>query len=225
MPGWEKSGACKASRSMIKVYRPRIISKDSTSGIPINDYCDSSHFRVFSHNMSRKTAIYFLLCCGMPGVLPAQRAVNPVNRYFRLICLVHLTGSGKGDAPVMPEYVAEGVKAAQAASQTETLQAKAAASIPAGETAQAGAKLPGTSTPMTSRPGILAWSMLPSDDKTMAIVQVVAADRAALAPFLNDKRPEIRVFEIGRDSKEKIEAELRKYKSDFDLASFQVVAQ
>lgn len=126
----------------------------------------------------------------------------------------------------MPEYVAEGVKIAQAAFQAPTLPANNVPDAPAGVEASPGAaKLPGTSTPMTSRPGILAWSMLPTDDKTMAIIQVVAADRAALAPFLNDKRPEIRIFEIGRDSKEKIEAELRKYKSDFDLTSFQVMVQ
>jgi hypothetical protein len=59
----------------------------------------------------------------------------------------------------------------------------------------------------------------------MAIVHYVAADRGAFASILADTRPEIRVFEIGKDKPAAIEAEMKKYKKDFTLDSIQVVAQ
>lgn len=59
----------------------------------------------------------------------------------------------------------------------------------------------------------------------MAILQVVAVDRNAFEAILTDKRAEIRVFEIGTDKPEAIEAEMRKYKQDFSLSSLQTVAQ
>lgn len=64
-----------------------------------------------------------------------------------------------------------------------------------------------------------------SDDGKMAIIQIVAADYHAFDSILADKRPEIRVFEIGKDSKEAIEAEMRKYRKNFDLSGFQVMVQ
>ena len=38
-------------------------------------------------------------------MLSAQHAVDPANRYYRVIALVHLTGSGKSGDPILPEYV------------------------------------------------------------------------------------------------------------------------
>jgi len=64
-----------------------------------------------------------------------------------------------------------------------------------------------------------------TDDGKMAIIHIVAADRHAFDSILADKRPEIRVFEIGKDSRETIEAELRKFKKNFDLDSFQLEVQ
>lgn len=64
-----------------------------------------------------------------------------------------------------------------------------------------------------------------TDDKNMAIVHLAAANRKAFEPMLNDKRPEIRVFEIGKNSRAEIETEMRKHKKDFDLSKFQVAAQ
>ena len=167
----------------------------------------------------RRLLIALLL---IAGIVQAQKAADPTQRYFRLICLVHLTGTGTANDPVMPEKVAAGVAAAQAPVQA-TQQTGGDAQAHATNSQQP-TPTPG-GVPMSSRPGILAWSMLPTDDKSMAIIQVVATDRAALAPFLTDTRPEIRVFEIGKDSKQAIESEMRKYKADFDLTRFQVVAQ
>jgi hypothetical protein len=64
-----------------------------------------------------------------------------------------------------------------------------------------------------------------SDDGKMAIVHMVAVDRHAFEAILADKRAEIRVFEIGKDSREDIETELKKYKKDFNLDSLRVLAQ
>ena len=144
-----------------------------------------------------------LLYCLFPlalGAQPAQtglraaqfarhgsHAVDPSLRYYRLICLVHLTGSGKHNDPVRPEFLP-----------------------PAGAA--------------PSRSGILSWSMQMTDDKNMAILHLVAADRAAFDAILNDKRPEIRVFEVGKHGKDTIEQEMKKYKKDFTLDSIRVVA-
>ena len=59
----------------------------------------------------------------------------------------------------------------------------------------------------------------------MAIVHLVSPDRRAFAQIFADQRPEIRVFELGKDSRTAIETEMRKYKQDFDLDTLEVVAQ
>jgi hypothetical protein len=112
--------------------------------------------------------------------------VDPAQRYHRLICLVHLTGSGKRGDENRAEY------------------------------------LP---TEVTSRAGIIAWSMQVSDDGKMAIIHLAAVDRNAFASILADKRSEIRVFEIGKDTPDAIERELKKFKKDFSLESLKVVAR
>ncbi len=116
-----------------------------------------------------------------------NRAADPAARYHRLICLVHLTGSGTKGDPVRPEYVPTAADAA--------------------------------------RQGIVAWAIQLTDDRSMAIIHVVAVNRNAFAPILADTRPEIRVFEIGKDSRAAIEAEMQKYKAGFDLSKFQAMAQ
>ena len=59
----------------------------------------------------------------------------------------------------------------------------------------------------------------------MAIIHIVAADHSALDAILADKRPDVKVFEIGKDSKDAIEKEMQKHRKDFSLDTFQVVAQ
>ena len=75
------------------------------------------------------------------------------------------------------------------------------------------------------RSGIIAWSMQLTDNGQMAIVHYVAVDRKAFEGLRNEKREEVRIFEIGKDKPEAIEKELRKFKKDFILDSLQVVAQ
>jgi hypothetical protein len=132
--------------------------------------------------------IAVLILSGFPLSLPAQQhAADPTLRYFRLIGLVHLTGSGRHTDPIRPEYVPTAAAA--------------------------------------SRDGILAWSIQLTDDKSMAIIHLVASNHHAFDALLNDKRPEIRVFEIGKHDRATIERELRLVKKDFDLDKFRVVAQ
>jgi len=141
--------------------------------------------------MSRLRVLCAILLAHFAGSAVGQvgpHAVDPAQRYHRLICLVHFTGSGKPDDPFRPEYV------------------------------------PGSSD-KASRAGVIAWSVQPTDDGKMAIIHVVVVDRKAFAAILADTRPEIRVFEIGKDKKEEIEAEMQKYKKDFSLDAFRVVAQ
>lgn len=77
-----------------------------------------------------------------------------------------------------------------------------------------------TDTP--SRSGILAWSAQMSDDGKMAIVEYVAADRAAFASILADKRPEVLVFEIGKNDRNTIETALKVFKKGFSLDSLRL---
>ena len=130
-------------------------------------------------------SILIAICCVS---LFGQHAVDPAQRYHRLICLVHFLGSGQDGDPIRPEYI------------------------------------PGP-TDAPSRAGIIAWSVLPTDDGTMAIVNLVAVDRHAFAAVLADKRPEIRVFEIGKDTQRAIETAMQMYRKDFTLDAFRVVAQ
>lgn len=167
-------------------------------------------------------ALFVSLPCG--GLFAQKKAAGPTQRYYRLICLVHLIGSGKAGDPILPEYVAQGTATAQAAMPTAAVpqtagivaEPKAAANAPVAANA---------ATALSSRPGFLAWSMQRTDDGTMAIVHIVATDPTAFAPILADTRPEIRVFQIGKDSKAAIEAALQQYKKGFTLDSLQVFAQ
>jgi hypothetical protein len=80
------------------------------------------------------------------------------------------------------------------------------------------AKLPGP----TNRAGILGFSFLPSDDGRLALVEFVARDRAALAHIVNDRRPDIKVFERGRHSLAEVEAEFKRLRKNFDFRHFGV---
>src|ERR1700685_488939 len=141
---------------------------------------------VYLLRMRRVSVICLLLLAVCSGSVFGQHAVDPSQRYHRLICLVHFTGSGQKYDPNRPEYV------------------------------------PGPSD-APSRAGIIAWSMLPTDDGKMAIIHVVAVDRRAFAAIFADTRPEVKVFEIGVDSRQAIEAFMQAHKAGFTLDSRRVV--
>ena len=55
--------------------------------------------------MSFRIAVFAIFIAIFTGILAGQQhAVDPTARYHRLICLVHLTGSGKGADAIRPEY-------------------------------------------------------------------------------------------------------------------------
>jgi hypothetical protein len=129
-------------------------------------------------------AVFALFVSSFP--LYSQHAVDPTQGFHRLICLVHLTGSGQKGDEIKPDY------------------------------------MPSVAT---SREGIIAWGMQLTDDGKMAIVQYVAVNRHAFDTIFADTRPEIKVFEIGKDKPEVIEAFMRGHKKDFKLADLRVVAR
>jgi len=71
--------------------------------------------------------------------------------------------------------------------------------------------------------GIIAFAAEPSDDGTRAIVELVAVQRAALAPILADHS--ILVFEKGVAKSTAIESAIRPFRKDFSLQSFGVAVQ
>jgi hypothetical protein len=81
---------------------------------------------------------------------------------------------------------------------------------------------PARSANPTDRSGILAFTFVHSDDGLLAIVELVARDRAALKPVLESSRADVRAFEKGRRPAAAIEQEFRRYRRDFELKSFGV---
>jgi len=71
--------------------------------------------------------------------------------------------------------------------------------------------------------GIIAWSVLSSDDGRFALIELVARNRAAFQPLFNDKT--ITFFEKGRASKGQIESALKQFRKDFSLDTFGTVLQ
>lgn len=82
------------------------------------------------------------------------------------------------------------------------------------------APLPGTPP---SRDGIIAFSFQVSDDGKVALVEFVAFSRDAFKDLLADTNPNIKVFRKGKDKRQDIAAEFKKYKKNIDLDSFRVV--
>jgi hypothetical protein len=68
--------------------------------------------------------------------------------------------------------------------------------------------------------GILGFTYVLSDDGQHALVEFVAKDRAAFQQILADST--VKSFLKGRDNREDIETEFKKYKKDFDFTHFGV---
>ncbi len=71
-----------------------------------------------------------------------------------------------------------------------------------------------------SRDGIIAFSFQTSEDGKLALVELVAPNRAAFAAILADRRLDVKVFEKGKARRDDIEREFRKHKRDFQLDRF-----
>ena len=86
-----------------------------------------------------------------------------------------------------------------------------------------GKYIPGEQTAGQPGTGIIAFAVEPTDDRTHAIVELVAVHRAALAQVLADRG--ILVFEKGVVSNSTIESAIRAFRKDFSLQNFGVVVQ
>lgn len=65
--------------------------------------------------------------------------------------------------------------------------------------------------------GIIGYTVQICDDHKHALVEFVALDRSAFKPLMADTRPDVKVFEKGKAKRADIEAEFKKWKTDFDL--------
>lgn len=74
----------------------------------------------------------------------------------------------------------------------------------------------------SKEPLITSYSVVLSDDRKYALVELVADDRKALEAVLKETRSDVKRFDIqkGKAKKEDIELEFRKYKKDFDFGKF-----
>jgi hypothetical protein len=143
----------------------------------------------------------------LAAVVCAQRRVDPRNTYYRVICVVPLTGQGTKDDPKRPMYAPKLSDMMAADSGAQTAQAAAA---------KAGAPVP-------VRTDILAFTQQLSDDGHYALVEFVAQDRAAFQAIFADSTNVKVVFEKGKSKKADIEKELHKYRKDFNFDNFGVV--
>jgi hypothetical protein len=65
--------------------------------------------------------------------------------------------------------------------------------------------------------GLLGFQMQLSDDKTMALVEIVARNRNVLLAAITSAAPGVVIFEQGKSSKAAIETEFQQYKKGFTL--------
>jgi hypothetical protein len=86
------------------------------------------------------------------------------------------------------------------------------------------APLPGARGEAPTRDGIIAFNYQESDDGRYALVEFVALDQTAFAPILEekDRRVDLKVFVKGKDRRDDVETEFRKFKRNFDIERFRV---
>ncbi len=83
--------------------------------------------------------------------------------------------------------------------------------------------LPAARPSVSNRADILGFTWVPSDDGKSAIVEYVAANKAALQQIYGDKN--LNIFEKGKNGKDEIEAEMKKYRKKFSLNEFGVTVR
>jgi hypothetical protein len=76
-----------------------------------------------------------------------------------------------------------------------------------------------------SRTGIVAFHFIPTDDGSMAIVELIARDKAAFATILTSNVSGALFFLRGRDDLATMVTALQKYRKDFSLDSFGLAAK
>ena len=127
--------------------------------------------------------------------LAAQPKVDSQHLYERIWVVVPIVGKGTLADPKRPMYA-------------PTLPAL---NLPLN---------PALSQQIAARTGIIGYSQQVSDDGKFALVEFVARDRSAFKDILSDST--VKSFIKGRDKREDVEAEFKKYKKDFDFRRFGV---
>lgn len=79
---------------------------------------------------------------------------------------------------------------------------------------------PAPSAVNPSRDGIIAYQFVASEDGKTALVEFVATSSQAFAEILDSKDAGVKVFKKGKDTKDDIEKEFKKYRKDFNLNQF-----
>ena len=147
--------------------------------------------------MSTRTPIRTLLLASL-CLIPSSaqiRKVDPGQSHERLVAIVPLQGAGTMADPKRPMFAPPGNRG------PSTAVAKLAPQ---------------------SKSEILAYSWHLSDDGKSAIVEFVARNQAAFVEILNSKDARVQIFQRGKQSKDEMEAALKKEKKDFDPKSFGV---
>jgi len=143
--------------------------------------------------------IRLLLALGFVcSLAPAQHRVDSRNLYERVLAVVPMIGSGTIADPIRPAYAP--------VPGTSPIATPVATDV----TSTAGS--PGLIPP---RQGILAYSYVTSDDGKFALVELVAADRAAFKDLFADTT--VTTFLKGRDSIDTAVAAFSKLKTNFTL--------
>ena len=122
----------------------------------------------------------------------AQGHVASENLYTRVLCVVPMIGTGTAADPIRPMFIPA------PPDPSKTPDAVVA----------------------TTPPSILAFQYQLSDDGNYALVELVGADRKALAEVFNSTDARVKVFELAKAKKNDIEKEFQKYKKTFSLDKY-----
>ena len=123
-----------------------------------------------------------------------QHPVDPAHMYHRIWATVPMVGTGKAADPFRPMFLPN---------PAPTLQRPVGAATAAPSVAAA------------ARNSILSARSWVSDDGKTALVELVAVDRSAFSAILNSRLPGVKVFERGKNTKDEVELEFKKFKKDF----------
>jgi len=134
-----------------------------------------------------------------PAVRGQQAVPSPV-RYERILCIVPMVGSGTWEDPRRPMFVPSPREKRQRASLLRLAPRRE--------------RISGLRTE------ILSYHYELSDDGRYALVEFRARSPRAFERILAHRGPGVKVFRPGRDRRERVEAEFRKYKRRFDWRRF-----
>jgi hypothetical protein len=70
------------------------------------------------------------------------------------------------------------------------------------------------------RAGIIAFQQILSDNGNFALVELVAVDRSAFAEILNSTDSRVKAFEVGKHTRQEIEAVFKQFKATFSFDTF-----